>query len=129
MQPVVFNIKVEDFRHKARLVAGDHMTKSPSTIMYVGVVLRETVRITLMVATNNDLEVKSGDILHEYIQTPVTRKVSTTLGPEFGKGIGKTLVIIIALHGLKLAGAAFRSQLARCMESMGYVSCKAKNCG
>ena len=57
---MVFNIKIEDFRRKAWLVAGGHMTK---------------VRIALMIATLNDLEVKLGDILNAYVQTPVTEKV------------------------------------------------------
>ena len=49
----------------------------------------------------------------------------TTFGPEFGKDAGKTAVIFRALYGLKSAGAAFRSHLARCMESLEYQSCKA----
>ena len=38
-----------------------------------------------MIATINNLEVKSGNILNAYIQAPVTEKVWTTLSPEFGK--------------------------------------------
>ena len=56
-----------------------------------------------------------GDILNAYIQEPVTEKVWTTLGPEFGKDTSKTAVIVIAFYDLKSAGAAFRSHLARCM--------------
>ena len=52
------------------------------------------------------------------------RKVWTTLGPEFGKDSRKTAVIVRALYSLKLAGAAFRSHLARCMELLRYSSCK-----
>ena len=47
------------------------------------------------------------------------------MGPEFGKDAGKSAVIVRALYGLKSAGAAFKSHLARCMESLGYQSCKA----
>ena len=42
---MVFDIKMEDFRQKARLVAGGHMTEAPATIMYASVVSRETVRV------------------------------------------------------------------------------------
>ena len=55
----------------------------------------------------------------------MTEKVWTTLGPEFGKDTIKTAVLVRSLYGLKSAGAAFRSHLARCMESLGYESCKA----
>ena len=38
-----------------------------------------------MVATLDDLEVKSSNILNAYIQVPLTEKVWTTLGPEFSR--------------------------------------------
>ena len=72
---MVFDVKMEDFRHKARFVAGGHMTKALVTIMYTSMVSRVTVRIALMIATLNDLEVKSGNILNAYVQAPVTEKV------------------------------------------------------
>ena len=86
---MVFNVKMEDFRHMARLVAGGHMTKALATIMYARVVSRERVRIALMIAALNDLEVKLGNILNAYVQAPVTEKVWTTMGPEFGKDAKK----------------------------------------
>ena len=54
---------MEDFRHKVRLVAGGHMIKALTTIIYASIVSRETIRIALMITTLNDLEVKLGDIL------------------------------------------------------------------
>ncbi len=54
---MIFDIKMEDFRRKARLVAGGHMTKAPATITYASVVSRETVRIALLMAALNDLNV------------------------------------------------------------------------
>ena len=95
------------------------------TITFSSIVSRETVRIALMIATLNDLEVKLGNSLNAYIQAPVTEKVWTTLVPKLGKDAQKTALIVRALYGLKLAGAAFRSHLAKCMESSGYQSCKA----
>ena len=44
---MIFDIKMEDFRRKARLVAGGHMTKAPATITYDSVVSPETVHIAL----------------------------------------------------------------------------------
>ena len=57
---------MKDFGQKARLVAGFHMTKAPSTIIYATIVSRATVRIALMIAILNDLEVKLGNILSGY---------------------------------------------------------------
>ena len=45
---MVFDINMEDFRCKARLVAGGHMTKPPATIIHANVVSRETVKIALI---------------------------------------------------------------------------------
>ena len=122
---MVFDIKMKDFRCKFRLVAGGQITKPPATIMYASVVSRETVRIALMIATLNDLDKKLGDIFNAYIQASVTEKLWTTLSPEFSKDARKTAAIISAIYGVKSAGAAFRRLLARCMESIGYQSCKA----
>ena len=60
---MVFDINMKNFRQKARHVAGGHMAKAPATIMYTSGVSRETIRIALMIATINDLEIMSGDIL------------------------------------------------------------------
>ena len=86
----------------------------------LGDLSRETVRRALMVAALNDLEVKPRNIFNAYVQIAVTKKVLTTLGPEFGKDARRTAVIIRALYGLKPAGTAFRSHLAKCMESLSY---------
>ena len=87
--------------------------------------LRETIRLALTIAALNDLEVKVGDVLNAYITAPITEKVWTVLGPEFGPDQGRSAVIVRALYGLKSAGAAFRAHLASCMRQMGYTSCKA----
>ena len=75
---MVFDVKMEDFRHKARLVAGSHVTEAPAKITYASIMSRETVRIALMITSLNDLELKSGNILNVYVQAPVTEHVWTT---------------------------------------------------
>ena len=69
---------MEDFRCKARLVAGGHMTKAPATITYASVVSRETVRIALLMAALNDLNVKVGDVLST-LQLQLLRKYGQSL--------------------------------------------------
>ena len=101
------------------------MTKPPDIIMYAIVVSTKIAKFALMTAALNNLETNSGKILNAYVQAPVTYKIWTTLGPVFGNDARKTALTVRVLIGLKLAGAAFRSHLARCMESLGYKSCKA----
>ena len=69
---------MEDFRRKARLVAGGHMTETPKCMTYWSVIGQETVRIALTIAALNNLQVKTsadlgdvsyvrsdlGDVLH-----------------------------------------------------------------
>jgi len=124
---MIFDIKMEDFRRKARLVAGGHLTDTPKCLTYSSVVSRETVRLALTIAALNDLEVKAGDIMNAYVTAPITEKVWTILGAEWGALAGKKAIIVRALYGLKSAGAAFRAYLADCMRHLGYESCKADN--
>ena len=92
------------------------MTKALAMIMSASVVSREKVRIALMVATLNDLQVKSGYILNTHEKAPVTEKGWTTLGPEFGKDARKTAVTVRVLYGKKIAEAAFQSHLVQCKD-------------
>ncbi len=94
---MIFDVKMEDFRQKARLGAGGHLTEAPATITYASVVSRETVRLDLTFASLNDLKVKVGDVLNAYITAPVKEKVWTILGPKFGLDSGKSAVIVHAL--------------------------------
>ncbi len=95
---------------QAKKIKG-HKTKAPATITYASVVSRETVRIALLMAALNNLEVKVGDVLNAYITAPITEKVWTVLGPEFEPDAGKAAVINRALYGLKSAGACPRRLL------------------
>jgi hypothetical protein len=72
---MVLDIEKEDFRQKARIVAGGHLIKAPVTITYASVVSRETVRLALNFISLNDLKVKVGDVLNAYITAPVKEKV------------------------------------------------------
>ena len=100
------------FCRKARLVAGGHATKAPATLTYASVVSRETVRIALLMAGLNDVDIWAADVLNNYITAPCREKIWTTLGKEFGDDCGRKAIVVRALYGLKLSGAAFRAHLA-----------------
>ena len=91
--------------------------------MHASLVSRETARIALMIAELNDLEVKSADILNAYVQTSLTEKVWTILGPKFSSDARKIAVVVRALYHLKIAKMNFRSNLSRCMKSKRYLPC------
>ena len=79
---MIFDIKMEDFRRS---------TNPPSTIIYTSVVSRDTVRIALTFAALNDLQLRTADIQNACIQAPLSGKISTLLGPEFGRILGSLL--------------------------------------
>ena len=122
---IIFDVKMDNFKFKARLVAGGHTTEAPSSLTYASVVSRDSVRIALTMAALNDLEVKAGDIQNAYLTAPCTEKIVTICGPEFGEHQGQTAMIVRALYGLKSSGASFRNHLASCMRMLGYTSCLA----
>ena len=122
---LVFDVKMEDFRFKARMCANGNETGTPDVPTYASVVSRESVRIALTYAALNGLEVKTSDIENAYLTAMTTEKLYTKLGPEFGDDAGKRAIIVRAIYGTKTAGAAFRNTLADCMHQLGYKPCLA----
>ena len=108
---MIFDIKMEDFHHNAGLVTGGHVIDTPDTIIYAIVVSRETVIIALTLAALNYFPVKVADIQNAYIMEPVTEKIWTVLGPEFGEYSGRKAIVVQSLYGLNIAGAPFWNHL------------------
>jgi hypothetical protein len=98
---MIFDVKIEDFRRNARFVTGGHTTDTPHAMTYASVVSRESVRISLTLAALNDLDVKMADIENAYLTAPITEKVWTVIGTEFGNDAGKRALIVRSLYGLK----------------------------
>jgi hypothetical protein len=122
---MIFDVQMEDFRRKARFVARGDTTDAPHVMTYATVVSREFVRIALTLAALNDLDGMMGDIENSYLTAPITEKIWTVIGPEFGDDAGKRVLIVRALCGLKSAGAAFRNHLESCMDHLGWKPCLA----
>ena len=76
---LIFDVKLgENYRRKARFVAGGHQTGAPSSITSASVVSRDSVRICLLLAALNGLDVLACDIKGAYLTAPVREKVVTT---------------------------------------------------
>lgn len=123
---LIFDIKLsENFRRKARLVAGGHTTSTPSSVTYSSVVARDSVRIVLLLAALNDLDLQSADIQNAYLTAPNREKIWTRAGPEFGDDEGCIFLVVRALYGLKSAGASFRAHLAKHLHELGFTPSEA----
>jgi hypothetical protein len=90
---MIFDVKIEDFRLNARFVAGGHTADTPHAMTFASVVPRESVRIALILASLNHLDVKMDDIENAYLTEPITQKVWNLLGPELGDDAGKSALI------------------------------------
>jgi hypothetical protein len=110
-----------NFTRKARFVAGGHWTDAPESITYSSVVTRDSVRIGFLLAALNGLDILSADVGNAYLQAPAREKVHTTAGPEFGpNNVGKTVIIVHAMYGLKSSGAAWHDKLSETLREMGF---------
>jgi hypothetical protein len=123
---IIWDVKM-DFTRKARYVAGGHRTEPPKALTYSSVVSRESVRLALLIAALNDLDVRLTDIKNAYLNAPITEKYYVIAGDEFGPELkGRCMKIVRALYGLKSAGAAFRAHLATILRhSMNFRPCEA----
>ncbi len=93
-----------DFTRKARWVKDGHLTPDPDTSNYVGVVSRESVRISPTYAALNNLDLYAGDIKSAYLQAPSSEKHYIICGNEFPlEWQGRVAVICRALYGGKCA--------------------------
>jgi len=63
-----------DFTRKAQYVTGGHWMDPPKAITYSSIVSRESVRIALLMAGLNDLEVRLTDIGNAYLTAPTAEK-------------------------------------------------------
>ena len=89
------------FRRKARWVADRHNTESPESVTYSTVVSRDSVRIMLLIAALNDLDVMGADVQNAYLNVPNREKHWINDGPEFGENRGRYFIVARALYGLK----------------------------
>jgi hypothetical protein len=122
---MIFDIKM-DFTRKARFVAGGHLTDPPKETVYSSVVTRESVRIFFLICALNDLNVLSCDVQNAYLNATTKEKNWFVAGPEHGAdNIGKPVLIVRALYGLRSSGAQWREHLANTLRSAGFTSCKA----
>ena len=80
---MVYNVK-HDGRHKARLVAGGHLTDTPVESVYSSVVSLKGLRIVMFLAELNSMEIWATDVGNAYLEALTKEKVYIIAGPEFG---------------------------------------------
>ena len=108
---LVFDVKYDLCQkacQKAWLVAGGLVTAPLEEDTYSGVVSLRSIRMCLLVAELNKLEIVAADIGNAYLEALTKEKIYVVAGPEFGPELeGHTLIMHKALYGLHSSSARF----------------------
>lgn len=123
----VYAVK-HDGRHKARLVAGGHLTDTPIESTYSSVCSLKGVRMTTFASVLNELIIFSTDVGNAYLESYTKEKVYFIAGPEFAPfGLeGHIMLIQRALYGLKSSGLRWWERLAEVLREIGFFLSKAE---
>ena len=123
---MVYAVK-HDGRHKARFVAGGHLTKDPESSVYSSVVNIRSLRIILLAAELNDLELQGADVGNAYLEALTHEKIYFIAGEEFAPfGLeGHTLVLYKALYGLKSSGYEWGLECSKTLKKEGFFPSRA----
>ena len=122
----VYDVK-HDGRHKARLVAGGHLTEAPFDSVYSSVVSLKGLRLIIFLAELNGLDVWGTDVGNAYLEAKTKEKVCIIAGPEFGPLEGHLLLIHKALYGLRSSGLRWHERFADTLRDMNFKPSKAEN--
>ena len=118
---IIFAVK-HDGRHKARFVAGGHLTEPTNEQVYSGVVSLKAFRLVLFLAELNELELYAADVGNAYLEAYTKEKVYFIAGKEFADfGMqGHILIIKKALYGLSTSGSRWAERFHEVLKSEGF---------
>ena len=117
---MIFDVKKEDLRRKARLVAGGHLVDSSMYETYASVVQVRTIRLLMTIAMNENLSFVTGDISNAFVHAETKEKIWTIAGPEFNERIGSIVILNKALYGLATSARAWNLELGDTVREMGF---------
>ena len=117
---MIFDIRLgKSFRRKAQLVGGGHTTTAPSSITFLLVVSRYSVRMALTITSLHNLDILTFNIQNAYLTALCRENIWTFAGPECGEEEGTLMLVKMALYGLKSSGAALQYKAERILRDIG----------
>ena len=122
----MYDVK-HDGRHKARLVAGGHLTETPTYSVSSSVATLRGLRLILFVAELNNLKVWTTDVGNAYLEAYTQEKVYIGGGPEFRDRGGHVMLIKRALYGLRSSGLMWWDRCSEILSSLGFKGSRAEN--
>lgn len=122
---MIFDIKQQDLRRKARLVVGGHVIDSSEHQTFSSTIQDISVRIMMIIAVQNALSFMTADIGNAFCTAPCAEKIWTRAGAEFGSRAGSTVTLKRALYGLKTASRSYHEFFGDCLLRMGFTPSRA----
>ena len=124
---MVFDVKY-DGQHKARYVMNGNVTPVANDV-YAPVASLEIIRILLLIAIMNGLDVKVIDVSCAFLQSKCEEKIYTIAGIEWGKDlVGQILLILKSIYGLRKSAASWFKEFAEALMTLGFVPSLASPC-
>ena len=117
---MIFDIKKEDFRRKARLVAGGHVVNASMFESYSSVVQTISLRMLQTIALNEGLDIMTADVGNAFIQAYTNEKIYSRCGKEFGDREGCIVEIKKALYGLSTSARQWSLELGDKLRTLGF---------
>ena len=122
---MIFDIKNEDQRYKARLVIGGHKVDSTGYNVYSSQVDNMSVLLLFLIAKHVGLNIMTCDVSNAFVTAPNSEKVWAVAGDEFGDKKGSMVEIQRALYGLAGSARAFADFLADTLIRLGFTPSRA----
>ena len=106
---MIFNVKKQGLKHKARLVVSGHVVDSTEHTTYSSTIKYVSVRLMLLIDVNNGLGIMAVDIGNTLYTAPRDQNNWSCCGAEFGPRCGAVVVLKRALYGLNTASNSFHN--------------------
>ena len=122
---MIFDIKNEDHRYKARLVVGGHKVDATGYNTFSSQVDGMSVLLLFLIAHHLGYQIWTSDVSNAFVTAPNSEKVWATAGDEFGEKKGCKVELQRALYGLPGSARAFADFLADTLTRLGFTPSRA----
>ena len=122
---MIFTIKQEDLRHKARLVVNGNVVDASAFNKYSPTIKTISVRLIFLIAVYKKLNIMTSDVMNAFPTAPCRERIWSKTGPEFGDRQGSLVTLNRALYGLPIAAISFHDFLGDTLRRIGFIPSRA----
>ena len=117
---MIFDVTQQDLQHKARLVVRGHFVNFTEPTTYLSTIKDMSVRLMILVATNNGLVIMAGDIVNTLCTDPCAENILSCCGAEFCPGCVALVVLKQSLYVLKTESNTFHKYFGDFLRDLGF---------